>query len=270
MNPNLHRIVSALKRRSTEDYLAMLCALFIVLAIVQTARMGGAVFSTGRVLRSLEAFNAPAPRQGGRAAADDFKLILEKGILGRAPQQSTGGPGALKLFGVLGGSALLGNDPKSIKTYDAGAELPGGAKLLAIQPDHVVIEKDGNEHTLLVFPEGGPDQRPSSPDDAQPAGHPPDEQQKDPDTKPDPPLEAAAQQQARDPKAGLVGRQWKYNEYVATFYDNNTVSVQGGGQTITGQYALGENNTINITVMNDTVSGTWDGATLIINGDTLQ
>jgi hypothetical protein len=97
---------------------------------------------------------------------------------------------------------------------------------------------------------------------------PPAEEEEEYEVEPmgdDPALEDEA-------KAGLVGPQWRLDDYVATFHQDNTLTVQAGGMEIPASYRLLANNVIEIEVpsMGTTLSGTWDGSDLVINGDSLE
>lgn len=148
MRTYLDRFKTFLKKWETERYLEVLLVVFVLLLLVQGVRGLSSMIQAGSVLRSLEESNAPPPRRAAADGAEEYKAMLEKGTFGRAP-----GEQPLKVFGILGDSALLGATAESVKPYGIGAELPKGEKLVEIGPNSVVLEKDGERRTLTVFPE---------------------------------------------------------------------------------------------------------------------
>lgn len=148
MKVYLDRIQVFLKQWEIERYLVALLAVLVLLLLVQGVRGITAAVQTGSVLRSLEESNAPPPKRTGKEGVQEYKAMLEKGTFGRAP-----GAQPLKVFGILGDSALLGPASEGVKPYAIGAELPGGEKLVEIGPNSVVLEKEGERRTLTVFPE---------------------------------------------------------------------------------------------------------------------
>jgi hypothetical protein len=49
-----------------------------------------------------------------------------------------------------GGTADLGNPAGAVRTFVAGAVMRDGARLTEVHTDHVVLEKDGQVHSLLL------------------------------------------------------------------------------------------------------------------------
>ena len=148
MRSYLDRIRIFLRRWEAERYLEVLLAVLVALLLVQGVRGLSATIQAGSVLRSLEESNAPAPKRVGNDGGQEYRVMLEKGTFGRAP-----GDQPLKVFGILGDSALLGTESNNVKPYGIGAELPKGEKLVEIGPNSVVLEKEGERRTLTVFPE---------------------------------------------------------------------------------------------------------------------
>ena len=153
MNAQLQTVVTALRKRRPEEYLVGLLAVLALLILTQGVRCSATLIGTSGLLRSLEAINAPPVRKLDEAAAAKYETILSKGILGRVSKN----PGAqqLRVFGILGNTVLMGTSPESIKPYEINAEVEGGEKLVKIETASVVLEKDGKQRTLEVFPKEG-------------------------------------------------------------------------------------------------------------------
>lgn len=149
MKTYLEQIKTFLKKWEMERYLEAFLAIFVVLLLVQGARGLSATIQTGTVLRSLEESSAPAPKREATEGIEDYKAMLDKGTFGKGPK----GPSPFKVFAIMGNSALLGADPNKVELYAVGADLPGGQKIIEIAPNSVVLEKDGERQTLVVFPE---------------------------------------------------------------------------------------------------------------------
>jgi len=52
-------------------------------------------------------------------------------------------------------TASLGTDARNPQTYGGGATLSNGARITDVQPDHVVLSKDGRTSTLHIDPDAG-------------------------------------------------------------------------------------------------------------------
>ncbi len=147
MRPYIDLLKAYLKKWETERYLEVLLAVLAVLLLFQGVRGVSAMIQAGTVLRSLEESNAAPPKRAVSDGVEPYRAMLDKGTFGRVP-----GKQPLKVFGILGDSALIGSDPNSAKLYSINAELPGGEKLVEIGPNSVVLENEEKEHTLTVFP----------------------------------------------------------------------------------------------------------------------
>ena len=115
-------------------------------------------------------------------------------------------------------------------------------------------------------PMAAPEPAPAAPDvtPAEPA------MPADPAAEP-PAMDGAAAPASNDQaKVGLVGPQWKYEEYIATFNDDNTVTIKMGELAMAGQYTLKDDGALEINAMGNMLNGTWDGTTLSINGSALE
>lgn len=71
--------------------------------------------------------------------------------------------------------------------------------------------------------------------------------------------------------AQLVGTSWVFGEITITFKSGTTAFVQGGRvatlapEGVDGHYTLADGK-ISLDVMGETMSGTWDGESLVIDG----
>jgi hypothetical protein len=52
-------------------------------------------------------------------------------------------------------TATLGTDARNPQVYGGGATLSDGARITDVQPDHVVLSRDGSHSTLRVDPDAG-------------------------------------------------------------------------------------------------------------------
>ncbi|MCC6697302.1 MAG: hypothetical protein IT365_16860 [Candidatus Hydrogenedentes bacterium] len=159
MNAHVQTVLTALRKRRPEEYLLVFAAILILLVLTQGVRCGATLVGTSGLLRSLEAINAPPARAIDEKAATKYEVILSKGILGRVVKDA--GAQQLRVFGILGKTVLMGSSPENIKPYELDAEVDGGEKLVKIENASVILEKDGKQRTLEVFPKEGspaPDQ----------------------------------------------------------------------------------------------------------------
>ncbi len=89
---------------------------------------------------------APADKKGDDK--EQLKKLAEQGLFGKKPA-----PPQPQLFGILGDSAMMGNNANSAKLYAVDAKLPDGSKLVELQENAVVVERDGKRKTIKLFPE---------------------------------------------------------------------------------------------------------------------
>jgi hypothetical protein len=121
-----------------------------VLLLVQGVRFGLTLPLGRRLAEYLRSSSAAPPQRNVTKAIEAYDVIFEKGVIGTKVQAR---PPKLMLMGVMGDSALLGTSPEDAKLYEVGAELPQGGKLIEIGSDMVVVEIDGKQQTITVFPE---------------------------------------------------------------------------------------------------------------------
>ena len=131
----------------------------LVLVILIAAQLASLLW---RALGSGET-DAPLMPAADVAAvpAVDLAAIVNAHLFGVASLQ--GDPSAapatsanLTLAGTLAGSApesgwaIIGASGQSARVYATGAALPGGAKLLAVYPDRVILDRNGARESLML------------------------------------------------------------------------------------------------------------------------
>jgi general secretion pathway protein C len=88
------------------------------------------------VMAHLMGFSAaPTPGDGGTPRQTTLPLVLTGIIAANNPQY---------------GLAILGQSAQSTKVYAVGDNVPGGAKLHSVYPDHVLIDRGGVLETLAL------------------------------------------------------------------------------------------------------------------------
>ncbi|MGH8252107.1 MAG: type II secretion system protein GspC [Steroidobacteraceae bacterium] len=104
---------------------------------------------------------APAEADTGEAPQVDLAAIVNAHLFGVA--NTTGDPSAvpatsanLTLAGTLAGLepesgwAIIGASGQSARVYATGASLPGGAKLVEVHPDRVILDRGGARESLML------------------------------------------------------------------------------------------------------------------------
>jgi len=177
-------LIERVRTLSTDFWLAVVAAIVSVFLIVQFVSCALA----RKVGEELIQASLSRPASTGRMdvkGLDHYSPILEKGHLGKKKPP----PGPPQLFGILGECALMGSSPNDVKAYTVGADLPGGAKLVEIALDSVVLEKDGNKQTIVLFPPLGAKGGAPPPGRGRPQGPPrePTESEGPGETRPDEP-----------------------------------------------------------------------------------
>jgi hypothetical protein len=170
MKDYLGEALRVLKRATVETYLGGLSILLAVLILTQGVQCGMARIQSSALKRSLDEVNERPVRKGDAKSLEKYAVIAKKGILGQPPSDAAPAPD-LKVLGILGNHALMGPNAQGLKPYEIGAELPGGEKLVAIEIDSVVLEKEGKKRTLKVFdPANKPPDAPPKPEGGGPPG----------------------------------------------------------------------------------------------------
>ncbi len=93
--------------------------------------------------------------------AVDLNAIVNAHLFGVAassgdPSQAPATSANLTLAGTLAGSqpelgwAIIGASGQSARVYATGAALPGGAKLFAVYPDRVILDRGGARESLML------------------------------------------------------------------------------------------------------------------------
>jgi general secretion pathway protein C len=104
---------------------------------------------------------AVVPVVQGQAPSVDIAAIVNAHLFGVAPQ--SGDPADapattanLTLAGTLAGRepeqgwAIIGASGQTARVYATGASLPGGARLFAVYPDRVILDRSGARESLLL------------------------------------------------------------------------------------------------------------------------
>lgn len=143
-------VLDRLRTMGMDFWLALLAGLISVLSLVQA----GSCMSARRVGRKVIRASFASTPGVSRAEVKQLKEYEEISKSGHFGKQKP--PPKLRLFGVLGDTALIGQSDRDAKPYSTGASLPGGKKLVEIHLDSVVVEKEGKKETLEVFPEFPP------------------------------------------------------------------------------------------------------------------
>ncbi len=178
MGPMIRR----LRALRPEAALALCGGLLLALLAVQGLRYQGARRLAAEFDAGLRVKD-PAPADQKDDDKEQLKKLADKGLFGKRPA-----PPEPKLFGILGDSAMLGNDANSAKLYAVDAKLPDGSKLVEVQANAVVVENDGKRKTIKLFPELD---APSSPQPAMgPPSAPPTPGKPQPSSGPQPPARA--------------------------------------------------------------------------------
>ena len=131
----------------------------VILAIIIAAQLAALVW---RALGSGDAgvdaaeqeFPSPQP-------AVDLPAIVNAHLFGVAadsgdPSMAPATSANLSLTGTLAGRepehgwAIIGASGQSARVYATGASLPGGAKLFAVYPDRVILDRNGSRESLML------------------------------------------------------------------------------------------------------------------------
>lgn len=131
----------------------------LVLVVVLAAQLASLLW---RVIGGRDDDALPAPQPAGPAEpAVDVAAIVNAHLFGVAA--STGDPSLapatsanLTLAGTLAGPqpeqgwAIVGASGQSARVYATGASLPGGARLFAVYPDRVILDRSGSRESLML------------------------------------------------------------------------------------------------------------------------
>ncbi len=151
------RAIAKLQEIGTDRFLAMLAAFLVLLLLVQGLRYGCAARLGKGLAQSLASSSEMQAKRGEVKDLKGYDGIVQKGILGKVSKKAS-----QTLFGILGDSALFGTSAKDAKPYKVGAEIPGGEKIVEVSLDEVVLEKDGKQRTVKVFPDVKAGSKPGS------------------------------------------------------------------------------------------------------------
>jgi general secretion pathway protein C len=129
--------------------------LFVVLLAAQLAAL---------LWRALDAGApppAPVPAATGELPAVDLTAIVNAHLFGVAsaagdPASAPATSANLTLAGTLAGRdpeqgwAIIGAGGQSARVYATGSQLPGGARLVAVFPDRVILDRAGARESLVL------------------------------------------------------------------------------------------------------------------------
>jgi general secretion pathway protein C len=131
----------------------------VIFAILIAAQLAGLVWralGSGGDADVTEVVDLPQA-----APAVDFPAIVNAHLFGVAP--NSGDPSEapataanLTLTGTLAGSeaehgwAIIGASGQAARVYATGTALPGGAKLFAVYPDRVILDRNGSRESLML------------------------------------------------------------------------------------------------------------------------
>ena len=131
----------------------------VILAIVIAAQLAALVW---RALGTSEdGGEAGVPAIGTPEPAIDLPAIVNAHLFGMAaasgdPNDAPATTANLLLSGTLAGRepehgwAIIGANGQPARVYATGTSLPGGAKLFAVYPDRVILDRNGSRESLLL------------------------------------------------------------------------------------------------------------------------
>lgn len=131
----------------------------VLLAIVIAAQLAALVW---RALGASEDGSSVAtPAVVPAAPAVDLAALVNAHLFGVAadsgdPNDAPATTANLTLTGTLAGRepehgwAIIGASGQSARVYATGTALPGGAKLFAVYPDRVILDRNGSRESLLL------------------------------------------------------------------------------------------------------------------------
>jgi len=142
----MNDFIQKLRKVKVDSWLGACAGVLVVLLAVQgvayvRVRAMGSEFADALLAQSA------APTRGESSKLEDYQSIMGKGVFGKKQP-----PPAPKLFGLLDGSALMGEEPNKVRTYELNADLPGGFKLVEIGFNSVVVEREDKRETIRLFP----------------------------------------------------------------------------------------------------------------------
>ncbi len=146
---NIRQNAAAVWRRLRPDRLLTgLSVLLVALLLLQGIRYLLIGRCERSVLQSLTQKNASAPeREKAKPVQEYDETIMGHGMLGTAVKLP------IKLWGVMGDSALFGTSGEDAQPAKVGDTLANGEKVVEIRVNEAVVEKDGKRRTEVVFEE---------------------------------------------------------------------------------------------------------------------
>ena len=160
MNISGKQILDKLRAVGPDKALRIVMAAIVALMVVQGLRyvLAGPL-ARGFNSLAIEATDRTASARDVPKTGEEYRAVLDKGVLGAAPKKKESKAAPLYLFGVMGNKALLGSAASKAKPYAVGDEVQDGEILIEIAVREVVLEKDGEKRTIDVF--DSPSEKPS-------------------------------------------------------------------------------------------------------------
>jgi general secretion pathway protein C len=131
----------------------------LVLVVLLAAQLAALIW---RALGSAGSETPPLPEVDvGAAPTIDLAAIVNAHLFGVAavagdPSAAPATSANLTLAGTLAGSepsvgwAIIGASAQAARVYATGASLPGGAKLVAVYPNRVILDRNGSRESLML------------------------------------------------------------------------------------------------------------------------
>jgi general secretion pathway protein C len=131
----------------------------VALAIVIAAQLASLVWRT--LGTSDDGATAEVPAVDSPGPAVDLPALVNAHLFGAAaasgdPNDAPATTANLTLSGTLAGRepehgwAIIGANGQPARVYATGTSLPGGAKLFAVYPDRVILDRSGARESLLL------------------------------------------------------------------------------------------------------------------------
>ena len=146
MRGSVVQLLERLRGMGVRFWLSVCAGILFVILLTQGTRCTLATRLTPRLANVPLEIGAPPAREASNPV-QKYDPIVKEGHLGEYKQIRP------QLFGIIGDSALVGTSSSDAQLYTVGASLPGGAKLVELHPNSVVVEKESNRETLTLFPE---------------------------------------------------------------------------------------------------------------------
>lgn len=160
MNVSAKHLIDGVRGMGLDRTLRVVMAVLVAITVMQGLRyIFAGPLASGFNTSDVEVADRTASSRAVPKTRDEYRAVLEKGVLGRMPTKKDTGAPPVYLFGVMGDKALLGPASSKSKPYIVGDDVRDGEKLVEIRVREVVLEKDGEKRTIDVF--ASPSAKPS-------------------------------------------------------------------------------------------------------------